>query len=862
VGNWPGNERYQVLRRLGEGGMGVVYEALDRERDQRIAIKTLLRFSPDALYRFKQEFRTLADVIHPNLVRLYDLVASDDADVFFSMELVRGTTFIEHVLAASHPTDPASTAATARPARARPGGAASSEPRATDAALPAASLAPSRQSPADLARLRPALRQLAEGIHALHAAGKLHRDIKPSNVLVTPEGRVVLLDFGVATEIGQRADVDHAFVGTARYMAPEQATDDAPTPASDWYSFGVMLYEALVGAVPFVGSAGDVLTRKNLLDPPAPHELAEGVAPDLDGLATELLRRDPSERPTGPQVLARLGRRSAGATPLPPALPTGVPTLVGRDVALRALADAFDSTREGASVTLLVSGASGMGKSALVRHFLDALVDRGAATVLRGRVYQRETVPYKVFDSVIDALSRHLPHLVGDERSGTLSGDVRALARLFPVLSSAADSTAPEPAGVDPHAVRRRAFSALHALLAELCRRGPLVICIEDVHWGDRDSVGLLLEALRAPIALVLTYEDGAAGVSPFLDEMRARWPSGAERRHVTVGPLGADEARELALSLLGSGGQQASSEASVIARESGGSPFLVEELVRSALGNERQRPVAESGPAGAGAIDTMVRDRLARLGPGARRLLELVAVGGRPLETALVGAAAGLTDGAEEAVSELRARRFVRTQPRGGREWIEISHGRIAEAIIAPMPPDAVREHHGRLALELEKAPGVDAEALALHLLGAGHDLRAAEWAEHAADEASAKLAFDQAVRLYKLALRTRESIDPTSAALQRLRLRLGEADGHLSSAQLEGPLKEQVDDLVRLVREVEEIELAIARLNAEAGSSLDAAPELRAEAARLEGKLALARARVQDAVVDLALDAPASQR
>ena len=103
---WRGTSRYEVLRCIGRGGMGVVYEAYDRERGRRIAIKTLLRFSPSALYLFKQEFRTLANVLHPNLVRLHELVASEADGVFFTMELVSGQDFCTYtrrpeVLAAS-----------------------------------------------------------------------------------------------------------------------------------------------------------------------------------------------------------------------------------------------------------------------------------------------------------------------------------------------------------------------------------------------------------------------------------------------------------------------------------------------------------------------------------------------------------------------------------------------------------------------------------------------------------------------------------------------------------------------------------------------------------------------------------------
>src|SRR5579859_3391164 len=94
--HWLGTPRYEVRGRIGSGGMGAVYEAFDHERGHLVAVKTLLRFSPTALYRFKEEFRTLADVVHPNLVHLYELVATDADHVFFAMELVRGVDFLIH----------------------------------------------------------------------------------------------------------------------------------------------------------------------------------------------------------------------------------------------------------------------------------------------------------------------------------------------------------------------------------------------------------------------------------------------------------------------------------------------------------------------------------------------------------------------------------------------------------------------------------------------------------------------------------------------------------------------------------------------------------------------------------------------
>src|SRR5262249_8727604 len=144
----------------------------------------------------------------------------------------------------------------------------------------------------DFDRLRPALRQLALGVHALHEAGWLHRDIKPSNVMVTGDGRGVLVDFGLVTEQRWSAAANRAaserVIGTPAYMSPEQAAHTRLGTASDWYSVGVMLYEVLTGRLPFEGSLANVLAWKQHVDPRRPSELA-AVPSDLDELCMALL---------------------------------------------------------------------------------------------------------------------------------------------------------------------------------------------------------------------------------------------------------------------------------------------------------------------------------------------------------------------------------------------------------------------------------------------------------------------------------------------------------------------------------------------------------------------------------------------
>jgi serine/threonine protein kinase len=816
---WKGTARYEIVRRIGTGGMGAVYEAFDRDRKERVALKTLLRFSPASLYRFKQEFRTLADVHHPNLVHLYELVVSETAPVFFTMELVPGSDFLAHVLrvATARSSERPTLSGRTRTQAKRPSVATPPPPK------PEATLG---QSPAHFDRLRSALVQLVEGVQALHAAGKLHRDIKPSNVQVTPTGRVVLLDFGVATELPRAADEaaadDPHIVGTPRYMAPEQGAGESPTAACDWYSVGVMLYEALVGRPPFAGASVDVLAMKRTLDPIAPGECVSDVPPELDALCCALLSRDARERPTGMEILRRLSGHASGR-PVPNARPSEVRlSLVGREEHLRALREAFEATRRGHSITVRIPGASGLGKSTLVQHFVDELEENLEAEVLRGRTYERESVPYKAVDAIVDALSRYLHRLVDHGVSVAMPRDVWALARLFPVLRSVTGfALAAEEPIADPQVLRQRAFVALRDLSAQIARRQPLVIFIDDVQWGDSDSAALLLELMRPPQAppllLLMTYRDEDAKTNPFLLETSALWPAGADVREYPVEPLKAEEAERLALALLVAHDARSQEVASAVARESGGSPFLIEELARGATAGLGQSNDANGG-APALTLEQLIVARLERLTPDARRLVEVVAVGGRPLPMSIVREATSSGALVEGLVGELRTERFVRSGFRDGYEVIEPSHDRIRETILTSLSADELRERHRQLARALESMPGADLEALSGHFLGAGDKDRAAELAEQAAEQAVSKLAFDQAIRLFRTTLRI---LGPEAPGMRRVSTRLAAVlewsgrGGEAALVYLDAAREAPSADRVELERAAAEQLLACGRID-----------------------------------------------
>ncbi len=770
-----GTERFQIRRRLGAGAFGVVYEAHDRERDAVVALKILRDGNVEALFRLKREFRALADITHPNLVTLHELLAHGD-QWFFTMDLVEGIDFLRWVrgeidTVPALPDDPTS-------------------PVGLHGPTPAPQPTSRHHGRAD--RIRVALRQVVAGIQALHRAGQLHRDIKPSNVLISREGRLVLLDFGLVTDLtlsGSKRSI--SVVGTPAYMSPEQGSGRPVSEATDWYSVGVMLFEALTGRWPFTGSFIEMMWDKRHTEAPLPRDLAPGTPEDLNALCRDLLRREPETRPTGEQILARLGGVQA-ATYEPAASsasPARTPPFVGRQPHLAALRSAFEAAREGRTIVVRLHGPSGTGKTALARHFLEELRKSGAV-VLAGRCYERESVPYKALDSLVDALSQFLKKLPATQANEILPRDVHALARLFPVLrrvEAIAGARRRIHEIPDSQELRRRAFTAMRELFTRLAEQHDLALFIDDLQWGDVDSATLLGDLLRPPrppsLLLIACYRSEEAGTSPFLKRFLSPGATAdsVQMQELAVGELTAREARDLAVALLGSDDPLSATRIEEIARESGGNPFFLSELVRySQAGvdpSERDAsdPARSRGTSALGTrLEEVIRSRVQRLPEAARRLLEILAVAGRPLRPALARHAAGSEDKDVDTIALLRSRRLIRTRSTQDRDEIEPYHDRIRETVVAQLHQDLLKSHHRRLALALEGSNTTDPEALALHFQEAGEPERAAEYSAAAATRAADALAFDRAARLYRLALELRPSRGGESS--RALCVKLGE--------------------------------------------------------------------------------------
>jgi tetratricopeptide (TPR) repeat protein len=265
----PRVAHFRVTGRLGSGGMGVVYRAQDEQLQREVALKLLPAMhagDPERRQRFFREARTAAALVHPNVAVIYQ-VGEAEGRVYIAMELVAGTTLRQRLV---------------------PGGLPEKE-------------------------ARPLALQVAHGLAAAHAKGIVHRDLKPENVMVTRDGAVKLLDFGLAKSGWARDDSASALaradteaqitregdvLGSSAYMSPEQALGMVVDARSDVFAFGIVLYEMLSGARPFGGATlGEVRAAIAREEPVPLAERAPGVGPALAGVVMRCLRKSAAERP-------------------------------------------------------------------------------------------------------------------------------------------------------------------------------------------------------------------------------------------------------------------------------------------------------------------------------------------------------------------------------------------------------------------------------------------------------------------------------------------------------------------------------------------------------------------------------------
>ena len=477
--------RYRLLDSLGKGGMGEVCLADDTQLGRKVAIKFLaeaLEADETARERLHREARSAAALDHPYVCKIYEL-AEIDGRTGIVMEHVTGETL--------------------------------------QARLRRAPLSP--KEALEIAG------EVAEALDEAHQHRVVHRDLKPSNVMLTTQGHVKVMDFGLAKQVRVDTPSDEQStgsltdpgvrVGTPGYMAPEQLLGGHVDERSDIFAFGILLYELLAGVHPFTRASPSGTMAAILKETPAPISQYAKDAPESARVTLDrLLAKEPHQRyQTFGDLRTDLGqllRDASGLTSVPQAAPAATTAatrrtaFVGRESELAQAHQLLDQAVGGQGGVLLLGGEPGVGKTHLAEEVLAEGRRRGCLA-LTGRCYETEgTPPFIPWVEIVERFATIVPKAAFREALGDAAPEV---AKLVPELRRTFPDI-PAPIELPPEQQRRYLFNSFLDFIRRGTQVTPQVVLLDDLHWAD-DSTLLLLQhiaqhASEIPLLLVGTYRD------------------------------------------------------------------------------------------------------------------------------------------------------------------------------------------------------------------------------------------------------------------------------------------------------------------------------------------------------------------
>jgi tetratricopeptide (TPR) repeat protein len=772
-------QRYRLDSEIGRGAMGIVFRATDLELLRPVAVKILVERKGDGIRegggtledrarpegggtperssaadmrsRFLREARAAAALNHPHIVAVYD-VGEDHGFPFFVMELVDGPNL-------------------------------------------------GQRPPVDLPQVVEFACQICAALEHAHSNKIVHRDLKPANVLLSgvPPTVAKLADLGLALP-AHGARISHAgtIVGTAAYMAPEQALGKTVDGRADLYALGVVLYELTTGRVPFPGDNPLATISQHLHAPVVPPRVLRPDLPrPIETVILRLLAKDPAQRfataaETATALREALDARAeeleedGGSTvALLDALSRG--RLVARGAELAEARELWRRAQEGRGHCLLLSGEPGSGKTRLAREVIvQATLD--GAVVLSGACYEYEAAtPYLPF---VEAFRRWVREQKDDAKLRELIGDsAPQIAKLAPEIET---RLGPFPARheLPAHEERLLFFDAVTYVFARLAQRQSLLFYLDDLHWADRGTLWLLGHLVRhlrgERVLIAASYRDTELDRAHPLARALVDWNRERFTTRIVLKRFNAEETRAQIAALLDENISGDFSEA--VYRETEGNPFFVEEVMKALI--EQGSVRRESGrwkrceladlviPQ---SVKEAIGNRLDRVSAECNETLRAAAVLGKMFTIdELMAAADGqnenkLLDALDEAVG-------AQLLAADGSVAFVFTHDKIREVLYEELNPIRRRRLHLRTAEGLEqhreRAP-VAVETLAHHFIHAGEYERGMIYAKQAAAEAERIFAYDEAMAAYGRALECAESL-----GLKDEQLALEEATGNAALA------------------------------------------------------------------------------
>ncbi|MGQ0734352.1 MAG: serine/threonine-protein kinase [Acidobacteriota bacterium] len=729
--------RYRLSTKIGAGGMGTVFEARDILLQRRVAIKLLapeVQSDHVARERLRGEALAAASLDHPFICKIYELGETDDR-LFVVMEFVDGQTL--HALAAQ-------------------------------------ALLPMRQI-VDIAT------EIAEALDEAHRHGLVHRDLKPSNIMLTAQGHVKVMDFGLAKQVTPRADHASATataltdagmrVGTPGYMSPEQVLGGSLDPRSDIFSLGVVLYELTAGLHPFTREDSAQTMAAILRDPPSGGARDLESLPGLAALVHRMLAKACAERPQSMRELrveleslrerAWTSGASSGRVAAPEPLADRTP-FVGRGAETAELWRLLDRMLTGQGGSVLIGGEPGVGKTRLAQELMKVAWQRGCVCLI-GHCYEMEGAPpFVPFVEMVEESVRLVPRAVRI----AMAEEAPEIASIVPSLRRIYDDIPPMPE-LPADQRRRLVFNAVLEYMRRAAQKSPSVLLLDDLHWADEPTLQLLthlvphLSSMRTLI--VGTYRDVELDVGrPFAKTLEALLRQRLATR-ISLRRLDEPGVTDMLSALAGSAPPSGLAEA--VFHETEGNPFFVEEVYHH---------LAEEGklfePGGQwkadlrlGTIEVpegvrlVVGRRLDRLGEQARKVLTAAAVIGRTFPLDLLRTVVDSSeDTVLDALEEAERAQLVAIDPRRRAVRYSFVHELIRTTLTNALSLPRRQRLHLRIADALEQSQTFhdgQPSVLAHHLYqaGAAADARRTGAALAAAGRAAdAAGAFEEALEIF----------------------------------------------------------------------------------------------------------------
>ncbi len=718
------NNRFQALDLLGQGGMGMVYRATDLETDQDVAVKLLTLPPGESQLRFRREFRVMSRLSHPNVIEVLESGVHDDIP-YMIMKLLSGGTFNSEFAGGAH-------------------------------------------SPDDAAARLDLLAQVADALAYIHGEGIIHRDIKPENIMLEPQDdgspQAILMDFGLAKTDNEETRMltqPGAVMGTASYMSPEQVRGTEVDARSDLYAFGCLIVWMMTGEPPFKGQSFSDTLIKQLNEPAQPPSLNNAFVPEaLDDIVLKLLEKDPIERYSVASDVAKALRdvrhtltgqddASVEATTSVTPMRLFEAPLIGREESWAEAQRALSNLPYGGKL-LKIGAAPGLGLSRFLRE-----VRREARAhdyqVLQVSYYDGVGVPYQAWRNGLGTFAERYPDALAAARRGLEP----ALSLLLPDLSLDAP-----PDEVPADIAQLRLYDAVDKLFTRLINDKPLVVIIDNAHFADEGSLGLMAYLARGlesePLFLAYGYHE------PQLHKAAKQTFRGLTGVEVGLEPLSDDATSKLLAALLGSD-LDPRLERYLLDRVAG-NPFFAEEVLLAMLRDgsltrkagvwewQGEATIAVTGTYIPQRIEDVFVQRLERLSESAQKAIRVASAIGRDfyfetLQQLLQTDEDALLDDLDEL---LRAD-LIEEQ---SADLYRFSHLLLRETLHDSLSARRRRRYHQNIADMLRSRADVPPGDLAEHYAETATPELAAPFALRAARNAEKIYTNDVAERFYRLYL------------------------------------------------------------------------------------------------------------